>query len=156
MNRIVSGAAAGLIATAPMTAWMVAAHRRLPRRDRYPLPPHEITMNLAEEAGVRDALDSREAQKEVTLALHFGYGAAAGAAYALVAPRIPLPPAIKGGLFGLGVWTVSYLGLMPALGLHRPATDEPADRNALMISANILWGALTGVLADRMESAGKV
>jgi putative membrane protein len=148
MNRFVVGAIAGLIATVPMTLLMVAWHRRLPQDQQYPLPPHEITMNAAEDADVEETVEDPVSQTAATLAAHFGYGAAAGAAYAALAPSVPLPPLVKGGLFGLTVWSVSYLGLMPAIGWHRSATEEPAGRNTLMLTANMLWGAVTAVLTD--------
>ncbi|MES2464705.1 MAG: hypothetical protein V4671_29430, partial [Armatimonadota bacterium] len=56
-----------------------------------------------------------------------------------------------GSLFGLTLWSVSYLGLMPAIGWHRSAVKEPAGRNALMLTANIFWGAVTAILTDLSE-----
>lgn len=38
-NRVICGALAGVVATAPMTAAMHRMHRRLDRETRYPLPP---------------------------------------------------------------------------------------------------------------------
>ncbi len=131
-----------------MTLLMMAWHRRLPRDEQYPLPPHEITMNAAEDAHIEEAVETPERQVEATLAAHFAYGGAAGAVYALLTPSIPLPAVVRGSLFGLTVWTVSYLGLMPAIGWHRPATEEPVARNALMLTANMFWGAVTAVLYD--------
>jgi putative membrane protein len=152
MNRILVGVIAGFIATAPMTLLMMAWHRRLPRNEQYPLPPHEITMNAAEDAHVEEVVETPERQLEATLAAHFAYGGAAGGLYALVAPSVPLTPVIRGSLFGLTVWTVSYLGLMPAIGWHRSATEEPAGRNALMLTANMFWGGVTAVLSDFWEN----
>lgn len=37
--RIILGAIFAVAATGPMTAAMVLWHRRLPARDKYPLPP---------------------------------------------------------------------------------------------------------------------
>ena len=71
------GATAGLTATVPMTLFLEAAHRCLPPREQYPLPPREITERATEAAGVDD--DLSEPQKQgMTLAAHFGYGASAG------------------------------------------------------------------------------
>lgn len=143
------GAAAGAIATAPMTAFMEAAHRSLPAPQRYPLPPSEITAVLEEQANVDDAV-SQETHAALTLFNHFAYGAGCGAIYAVTAARLPLPPPVKGVGFGLAVWTVSYLGLLPALGILRPATEHPAQRNALMIAAHVVWGAVAGVVVERI------
>ncbi len=125
-----AGALAGTIATLPMTASMVLMHRELPFWERYPLPPRQITSRLAAAAGVRDDLDERQ-KVGATLLGHFAYGAAAGAIYAPLA--LPLPWPLQGRAFGLLVWTVSYLGWLPALGVaggdeapRRP--QRPHDR----------------------------
>lgn len=142
---LAEGALAGLIATGPMTAMMLAAKRALPRHQRYPLPPRQITARLASEARV----DASEGQVLAAAgALHF-FGAAAGAVFALLSRRSDLPPIAHGGLFGLLVWTVSYLGWVPALSILRPATEHPKGRNALMIAANVLWGAVTAWILIR-------
>jgi uncharacterized membrane protein YagU involved in acid resistance len=148
-NRAVDSllsAVAGFVATVPMTIFMVLLHRRLPEEEQYPLPPREITMKAADEAGVIDHL-SPEARSAATLITHFGFGAAAGALYGAVADSIPLPSRLKAVLFGLGVWSVSYLGIFPALGVLTPATEHPPRRNALMIAAHVVWGLALGTLA---------
>ena len=56
MNRVLLGALAGLAATAPMTLAMKLMHEQLPREERYPLPPRQVTEGLAETAGVNEHL----------------------------------------------------------------------------------------------------
>jgi hypothetical protein len=135
-----------------MTLLMTAWHRRLPKEDRYPLPPHEITMNAIDDANAEDIVDTPGEKRTATLAAHFGYGGGAGALYAATNPFRSAAARRQGGLFGATLWTVSYLGIMPAVGWHRPATREPASRNILMLTANILWGAVTGFLCGIQES----
>ena len=142
---LLAGALAGLAATVPMTVAMEAMHRRLPQRQRYPLPPRKITMRAAGAVGVRHKLDEPE-RLGLTLAAHFGYGTAAGALYGPLSNRVKGPAAVKGMGYGLLVWAGSYLGLLPALGLLSPATDHPPRRNALMIAAHLVWGATLGLL----------
>jgi uncharacterized membrane protein YagU involved in acid resistance len=150
MNKLVIGALAGLAATVPMTAAMKLMHWRLPREERYPLPPRRVTMRLAEKAGVKEHLNEPE-RKALTIAGHFAYGASVGALYVPLARKIPLPPPVAGATYGFAVWAVSYLGWLPAAGLISPATEHPARRNALMIAAHLVWGAATGALVDRWE-----
>lgn len=150
LHRISIGAAAGCLATAPMTLAMEALFRRLPRREQYPLPPSEITTELAHAAGIQSWFDP-QTHTAVTLLNHFGYGAAAGSLYGVIAPRLPGPPAARGIGWGLLVWSVSYLGLLPASGILRSATDHPARRNLLMIAAHVVWGAALGVLVARWQ-----
>lgn len=144
MNRLLAGALAGFVATIPMTAAMVAMHRRLPRRERYPLPPREITDVLMDEAVGPDDRPREEGMRALTLAAHFGYGAAAGSLFGPIAPVTPVRAAAAGVAYGLAVWTGSYLGLLPVLGILVPATEHPPRRNALMIAAHVAWGATLG------------
>jgi uncharacterized membrane protein YagU involved in acid resistance len=149
-NRLLTGAFAGLVATVPMTAAMTAMHRRLPAPQRYPLPPRRVTMRAAGKAGVREHLDE-PARKAATMVSHFGYGTAVGSLFGAIAPRDPVRGVALGAGFGLLVWTVSYLGLLPALDLHPPATKEPAGRNGLMIGAHLVWGATLGALVGTLR-----
>ena len=149
MQTTLAGTVAGLAATAPMTGVMLALHRVLPARERYPLPPRQITMRVAEAVGVKQEL-GEPGREAATAVSHFGYGATAGALYGLLAPHIPGPPLVKGIGFGLAVWTGSYLGWLPAAGILPPATREPARRNALMIAAHVVWGAATGLLTEHL------
>jgi hypothetical protein len=145
LAELALGAAAGCLATVPMTWAMEVLHRRLPREERYPLPPRQITMRLVEEAGGEDQPDEPE-RRDLTLLAHFGMGTAAGALYGLVAHRQPLPGPVAGAGFGLAVWAGNYLGLLPALGILCPATEHPPRRTALMIAAHLVWGAVTGAI----------
>src|SRR5215216_78893 len=119
-SYLCNGALAGLVATIPMTIAMEFMHRSLPPHERYPLPPREITEELTAKAGVREQLDEEE-QVGLSLLSHFSYGASAGMVYAALAQKYTPSPLPGGITFGLGVWTISYLGLLPAMGILRPA-----------------------------------
>ncbi|MDB5311606.1 MAG: hypothetical protein JWO38_5808 [Gemmataceae bacterium] len=154
MNDLIIGAAAGCIATVPMTLAMGAMHGELPPEEQYPLPPRTVTMRVAEEAGVKDDLDEGE-RTGLTFAAHFGMGTAAGAMYGPVSRLIPLPAPLAGAAFGLAVWAGNYLGLLPALGLLRPATEHPPRRTGLMIAAHLVWGAATGIAVGLARDADR-
>jgi len=144
---LLRGATAGFIGTIPMTIFMLAMHRFLPKWQRYALPPEEITDELADRASLEKHMDKQE-RVGAALVSHFGYGSAMGALYSLVSRLISLPPWLKGTLFGLVVWVASYLGLLPALRLSPSANVEPVRRNLLMIAAHVVWGLATGIAAD--------
>ena len=156
MKRVLFGALAGLAATAPMTLAMKLMHEQLPREERYPLPPRQVTEGLAAKAGVSGHMgeDEREAATWVS---HFAYGAACGALYgALSGGRLDEHPLAAGAGFGVAVWAGSYLGWLPAAGIISPATEHPARRNALMIAAHVVWGAtaaaaLAGLAGEEEE-----
>lgn len=150
MITLLQGALAGCIATAPMTIVMTLLHRLLPRREQYPLPPSEIVEQIEEGVGAQQHMTEQQ-HLALTLLGHFGYGAAVGAGYGLLRKQLPFGKIANGIVYGLLVWTVSYLGLLPAAGLLTPATAHPARRNALMIAAHIVWGAATGVLVEQLQ-----
>ena len=143
MHSMLIGAVAGAAATLPMTMAMERLHERLPGEPPRPLPPREITEGIASQAGMQGELRERE-KEALTLAGHFGYGAACGALFGLVAPRNPVAAVMSGVAFGATVWAASYLGWLPATGVrHHPKHDPPA-RTGLMIAAHIVYGAATG------------
>ena len=156
MQRMLAGATAGLAATAPMTLAMKAAQGLLPPHQRHPLPPRRITMRFLRKGGARPHLNLDESHRRgLTLAAHCGYGTAAGAVFGLIAPR-QWPEALSAGIgYGLLVWAASYLGLLPALGLHPPATRESAGRNTMMIGAHAVWGAVLGLSASALRGLGR-
>ena len=154
MNRILLGALAGLAATAPMTLAMKLMHEQLPRGERYPLPPRQVTEGVAEKAGVNEQLGEEE-RRAATWVSHFAYGTACGALYgALSGGRADERPVLAGVGFGLAVWAGSYLGWLPAAGIISPATEHPARRNALMIGAHVVWGATTGIVLEGLAGGG--
>ena len=149
ITRAAAGAAAGFTATAPMTAVMAAAREALPEPEQYSLPPRIVTERAARSAGVARRMTEPE-KKAATTVSHFGFGTATGAVYGAVAPLMPFHPVVNGIGFGLGVWASSYLGWLPAAGLHPPATREPAGRNAMNVGAHVVWGAVLGLLTDQL------
>lgn len=136
-TRVILGFICGVVATGPMTAAMVLWHRRLPVREKYPLPPREITGAIMDKAGVSVTTDQLSA---ATLVAHFAYGGAAGGLYGLIPRRKLHEPIVSGFVLGFLVWSLSYFGLLPALGILRPATEHPARRSGLMLGAHFLWG----------------
>jgi len=146
-RALLKGMLAGFVATLPMTIFMLATQRFLPKRQQYRLPPEMITSELANRAHVRHHLN-KQVVVGATLISHFGYGAAMGAAYGPLHRRVPLPAIAQGVLFGLVVWAASYLGLLPLLGIAASGDREPLRRNLMMIAAHIVWGASMGATAN--------
>lgn len=126
---------------------MVHLHRRLPAPDRYPLPPREITGALARCTGL-DRRMSEEVGTAFTLANHFAYGAVCGGIYGVTLERVPAPWAARGMLLGGAVWSLSYLGLLPAVGALKPANRHPWRRNLLMLAVHALWGCLVAAFVQ--------
>jgi uncharacterized membrane protein YagU involved in acid resistance len=146
-DHYLKGAIAGLVATVPMTVLMLAGKHRLSWRSQDPLPPRQITRQVLRTADAHDNLSSGQ-ETAVTTVNHFAYGAAAGSLYGrLCSPTTAVQGAATGAAYGLAVWTGSYLGLLPALGLYRSATEDTGERNALMVAAHLVWGSSLGMVA---------
>ena len=146
VRNLILGIVCGIVATGPMTVLMIMLHRRLPAEERYALPPREITMKLARESGIAGHLSAGE-RDAATLVAHFGYGGAAGALYSAMA--VEKKPA-NGLLFGMFLWLISYLGLLPGAGILRSAIHHPLRRNLLMIAAHLVWGGTLGWLMEAL------
>jgi putative membrane protein len=134
-----------------MTGVMVTGWQFLPATEKYPLPPLQITGQIAGRVGVEDQLSEGQLVT-ATLLSHFGYGALFGSVYAALEQKIPLLPSVKGILTGLAVWVGSYLGWLPAAGILPPATRHPWRRNLLMIAAHFVWGLTMGALFKKLNS----
>ncbi len=148
--KLIQGAAAGLVATVPMTLFMRSAWKRLPAQEKYALPPRQVTRNVIRPR--RFFRLSPEKQTALTLLFHFLFGAAAGSLYGTVEAKIPLQESLKGSLAGLIVWAGSYLGWIPAFEILPPATEHPWRQNLMMIAAHLIWGSVLGVLAGITNS----
>lgn len=151
MNRTdyLYGALAGMVATLAHTAVMFTLHPRLPKAQTQPLPPTEITAEVAARADIKTAQRGL-GLTAATAASHFGYGAAAGALYAPIAARATKDGIGTGIGYGLAVWALSYLGWIPALRILSPATRQPAQRNIMMILAHVSWGAALAATHRRL------
>ena len=146
-SRLLIGGLAGLAGTLAMTAAMRRLHKRLPKKERYPLTPREIVDSTAKQAG---APIPDEPGKDVTTLVHFAYGAAVGA---MIAALNPDPKKRTGALAGGAVWLASYMGWIPAVGALEPATKHPRKRNAAMIGAHFVWGATTAAAIRELRLA---
>jgi uncharacterized membrane protein YagU involved in acid resistance len=133
-----------------MTLFMRSVWKRLPKDEKYPLPPRQITRNVVRPR--RFYRLSPEKQTALTLLLHFFFGALAGSAYGAVEEKVPLQDSVKGPLAGVVVWAGSYLGWIPALGILPPATEHPWRRNVMMIAAHLVWGMVLGELVGVTNS----
>jgi putative membrane protein len=141
-------ASAGIVGTLPMTIFMFATQRFLPKGQRYSLPPEIVTHELAQRVHIRHKMNKGEVLGATTVS-HFGYGATMGLLYSPLQRAKSLPTLLKGSLFGLFIWAGNYLALLPALGMRAAGQKEPPQRNWMMIVAHIVWGATTALVAER-------
>jgi hypothetical protein len=131
LGRVVSGGAAGVAATAVMTAFLVAAERSGVMHSQ---PPRMIVDRLL------PGLDDRTADR-VALVAHAAYGAGAGALHGLLLPRRARRAPSAGIAFGLVLWAFGYEGWLPAIGVLPPAHRDHRGRAATMVLAHVVYGA---------------
>ena len=144
-QRAAIGGLAGLAATVPMTIAMELLRPLVPLHGQLPTPqePRYVTEGILRSAGLDHEL-SRTVRRKLTWLAHGLFGAACGAGLALIPRKVPFSKPVQGVLCGLGVWTASYAGWVPALGILPPPSGRPRGRNALMIAAHMVWGATAG------------
>jgi len=146
-NQVLHGAVAGVAGTVVITIPILVAQRlhffRTP-------PPVEISDNVARRTWLLPDRSHRFFPI-IWITAHLGYGATCGTIYRLSRQWLPRSERTAGPLFGLGVWAVSYLGLVPALRLYPWPADDSRPRQVVMIVAHGLFG-LTVADVDRRLS----
>ena len=149
VKALLAGAAAGALATVAMSAVMLGAKRAGITGE---LPPERITRSAFET--VVDEPPSDEEEDAAAATAHIGFGAVAGALFALImlwtdAERRSTPTAASAGvLYATGIWLVSYQGWVPALGIMPPASRDRRGRVATMLVAHWVYGAALGALGS--------
>jgi uncharacterized membrane protein YagU involved in acid resistance len=146
MNSLIRGPLAGAAATVPMTGVIYAAKAA---GMLYMPPPAQITANAEAKSGA--TADSQAGFTASWLAAHFGFGAAMGLAYEAARPLLPSPSWLGGMLFGAGVWAVSYLKVLPSLGLYPPPQQDSNARTATMVVAHLVYGAAVAAADQRLQ-----
>lgn len=143
LARSLAGAAAGVVATGAMTAWLAVP--KLGGALGEP-PPRKLTRKLLGRLG----LDVSGAPLEVVTALsHLAYGAVCGVGYALLTPP-SRSGAARGAAFGTAVWAASYAGWIPKVGLMPPPQADRPGRPTSMVVAHLVFGAALGRVYRRL------
>ncbi len=145
MLTTIRGSGAGALATVAMSVPILLA-RRSGLIDRE--PPHEITDTLTSRAGL--SLGGSELDVASTLA-HLGFGATAGAVFAVATRRVGgrRRRIGLGVLYGVGIWALAYPGILPRLGLVRTARQAGPARDLVMLAAHLVFGAILGSTVRR-------
>jgi hypothetical protein len=146
VNDVVRGAWAGMVATVPMSAWMLVAQQG---GFLGQAPPRKIVRRLLGKSRVPWGW-RRDHRLTSTLG-HFAFGAAAGALFGAVVPRKLGRPTrtLLGSGYGVAIWAAAYAWLLPALDLMPPPRRDRPGRPRAMLLAHVVFGAVLGALARR-------
>ena len=143
MKRLLRGAVAGAVATAPMSAVMVGAKKFGLMGG---MPPEKITAKILKRSGNRPSSQQQDALATV---FHFAFGTAAGAAFGVVAPKRLVARVPLGVAYGASIWGVSYMGWVPAFGIMPPSHRDRRDRQVVMFAGHLVYGAVLSILVGR-------
>ncbi|GGO01936.1 hypothetical protein GCM10010116_03640 [Microbispora rosea subsp. aerata] len=148
IRQLAGGAAAGALSTATMSAVMLAGQKAglMPGQ-----PPKHI---------VRAALPGhrhrpKRGEKVLGAAAHLGFGAASGAAFALLTRgrRSGVPLGVG---YALLIWLAAYEGWVPALNILPPASRDPAPgRPVVMAVAHVVYGTTLALAVRAMRGTGE-
>jgi len=139
-RRAIDGAVAGVVGTAALTATRVAAERTGLKRTR--AAHSDVVGRLRVITGRKPWGHEHET---VATIVHYGFGAAAGALYAVVAPRRARP--FSGVAYSMLIWATSFLKVLPALRLMPPPSRDDKARQVVLAVDHAVYGlALDGTL----------
>jgi uncharacterized membrane protein YagU involved in acid resistance len=75
--------------------------------------------------------------------VHYATGAAFGALFGVLAPRVTAPGVLAGAAFGALIWLFFDEGVVPLLGFAKPPTAYPASLHAKALASHLVFGAAT-------------
>ncbi len=136
---LLAGLVAGLVATAAKSC---VEKFYPPRVHGEPEPPEVLAEMLA---GHELDHDTKVYASE---AIHWGFGAAAGAAYGALAEYFPAATAKEGATFGLTLMTLTHETALPAMGLSEDAGDQSARERTSEATSHLIYG----LVAERVRS----
>jgi hypothetical protein len=144
-----AGAAGGLLATIAMTsfqaAWSgVAAHPPVHGTPESQKDPRDEPAT----AKAAELISERVAGKRLSstgkhiggAALHYAFGAAAGALYAYLNELSPIARAGRGVGWGATVWALGDQLAVPASGLSKKPTEYPLSNHLYGFAAHCVYG----------------
>ncbi|MDP9380574.1 MAG: DUF1440 domain-containing protein [Chloroflexota bacterium] len=148
LKSVLDGAIGGVLATTLMSTGMWVAYRAGLLGGP---PPEIITAAALDAAGVDERNEGT--QDALSVIAHFGFGAVGGALFAVLHRRLrlPIPPVLHGAIYATGVWAVSYIGVVPALGIMPTPTRDRRDRHAVMLLVHWVYGATLGAYVRGTE-----
>lgn len=139
MKGLLAGLIAGLAATA---AKSIAERLYPPHVHGEPEPPEILAEEIA-----GHALD-KSTSAVASEAIHWGFGAAVGAAYGALAEYYPAATDKEGATFGLALMTLTHETALPAMGLAAEVEDQSPREQTSEAASHLLYG----MVAERVRS----
>ncbi len=141
LRAMLNGAGAGVVATLAMSGFMALAKAVGVLGEP---PPKKLTRKIF--AGL---VPRRGPSLDLAAwAAHLGFGAACGVTYSLLPTRAH--GVVSGSLFGVSVWSASYVVALPKLGLMPSPSRDRRGRPTAMALAHVVFGATLGMAMRRL------
>ena len=135
---LLAGLVAGLVATAAKSC---VEKFYPPRVHGEPEPPEALAEKIA-----GHELD-RDTKVMAGQAIHWGFGAAAGAAYGALAEYFPVATDKEGATFGLTLMTLTHETSLPAMDLAEPTEDQSFRERSSEATSHLVYG----LVAERVR-----
>jgi hypothetical protein len=154
MHPLLRGVVAGFAGTGAMTAYQLAVAKlqgkplstQVPQRWADAPAPAQVAKKIADAVG-QGRRFTREDAPLLADVMHWLTGVGWGTVYGAAVGRSAPDPLVAGVEFGTGVWTASYVELVP-LGVYQPPWKYPARELALDLSYHLVYGlAVAGAYA---------
>jgi len=137
-RSLAKGLLAGLIGGVVATAAKSLAERVYPPRTHGEPEPPEV---LAEKiAGQTLTAVQKTAAVE---SIHWGFGAAVGAAYGAVAEFFPSATDKDGASFGMALATLTHETGLPAMGLSAGPEEQTVREHTSELATHVIFGVVT-------------
>jgi hypothetical protein len=156
LRRVVEGALAGAAATWVLDKVTSALYEResnavreRENRARGGTAAFEVAAQKLAHLGGRQ-LGTQQRQR-YGQAIHWGRGAAAGAAYALLRERLPASPLARALLFGTAFWLAADELANPLLGLTPGPGAFPWQTHARGLAGHLAYGAIADAAYSTLE-----
>jgi putative membrane protein len=145
-RSLAKGLLAGLVAGLVATAVKSMAEKMYPPRIHGELEPPEV---LAEKLAGHDLDD--DTKLIASKAIHWGFGAMAGAAYGALAEYYPAATAKEGASFGLALMTLTHETALPVMGLSAASEDQTTREHMSEAATHLLFG----VVAEKVRKLAR-
>lgn len=136
---LVAGLVAGIVATAAKSVMEMVYP---PRVHGEPEPAEVLVEKIAGESL------TEEAKARAGKMVHWGFGAAVGAAYGALAEYYPAATAKEGATFGLALMTMTEETALPAMGVAEAAEEHTPRERTSEATSYLVYG----LVAERVRS----
>jgi len=137
-RSLAKGLVAGLIGGLAGTVAKTLAERMFPPRTHGEAAAEELAVERV--TGHALAPATRAAAAE---GIHWGFGAAAGAAYGALVEYFPAASAKEGASFGLALEGLTHRAALPALGLAGEPEEESLRERGSEVTSHVVYGVAT-------------